>query len=158
MNKIISLIVFFTHISVWADVPVHKDRNEAEYSNQYAVVLNGYDPVTYFSEGGGTPQKGQPTIAFTYGQRMYHFVSPENRDLFKSNPLKYEPTYGSWCAYAMARGSKVRINPLIFTVAKNRSHFFISRSAKNSFDEDLRNYEDNADQVWFDFSGEAPRL
>ncbi len=158
MNKIISLLVFFMHFSVWADVPVHQDRNEAEYSNQFAVVLNGYDPISYFVEGGESPLQGKPTITFTYGQKMYHFFNQENRDLFKSNPLKYEPTYGSWCAYAMARGSKVRINPLIFTVAKNRLHFFISRSAKNSFDQDLKNYEENADDVWFDFSGEAPRI
>jgi YHS domain-containing protein len=157
MNKIIGLLVMVFTIQATADVPVHQDRNEAEYSNQYAVVLNGYDPVSYFAEGGGSPVQGATGITFTYGTRMYYFASEENRTEFKKNPLKYEPSYGSWCAYAMAQGSKIEINPTIFTISGNRLHFFVSKSAKRSFDKDVAGHEKDADQNWFDYSAEQPR-
>ena len=157
MSKIMGLLVLVLSVQAFADVPVHEDRNEAEYNNQYGVVLNGYDPVSYFSEGGGMPLKGETTIAFNYGTRMYYFASEANLNTFKSNPLKYEPSYGSWCAYAMSQGSKVEINPMIFTVNGNRLHFFISKSAKKSFDKDVTGHEKDADQVWSNFSGEKAR-
>lgn len=157
MSKVLGLIVLMMSFQAFADVPVHEDRNEAHYNTQYAVVLNGYDPVSYFPEGGGTPVLGSTSIAFTYGTRMYHFASMENLNLFKSNPLKYEPTYGSYCAYGMANGAKIAINPVVYTLNANRLHFFINKSAKRNFDEDVIDHEDRADQHFFDFSGEKPR-
>lgn len=157
MNKFIGLLVMVWSMGAFADVPVHEDRNEAEYNNQYAVVLNGYDPVSYFSEGGATPAKGDASISFVYGTRMYHFMSEENLNLFKTNPLKYEPTYGSYCAYAMSENAKIKINPLIYTINGNRAHFFVSKSAKGSFDAELAVREVNADNNWMNISGEAPR-
>lgn len=157
MNKIIGLLVMVLSMQVWADVPVHQDRNEGEYNKQYAVVLNGYDPVSYFPEGGGSPAQGVTNITFTYGSRMYYFANEENRSLFKQNPLKYEPSYGSWCAYAMSYGSKVEINPTIYTLSGNRLHVFITKSAKRTFDQDIAAHEKDADPAWFNFSGEQPR-
>ena len=157
MSKFISLLVMVFSIQALADVPVHTDRNEAEYSDQYAVVLNGYDPVSYFSEGGGAPLMGTTAITFTYGSKMYYFANVENQEKFKKNPLKYEPSYGSWCAYAMSQGSRVHINPLFYTINNNRLHFFVSRSAKRTFDRDVEGHELEADRHWFSFSGEQPR-
>ncbi|MCC6138413.1 MAG: hypothetical protein IT287_07250, partial [Bdellovibrionaceae bacterium] len=113
MNKLVSVFILIWSLGAFADVPVHEDRNEAEYNNQFAVVLNGYDPVSYFAEGGSAPQKGTAAVTFVYGTREYHFVSEENKALFKSNPLKYEPSYGSYCAWGMANNGKISINPLI---------------------------------------------
>ncbi len=157
MNKIIGLWLILCSVVASADVSVHKDRNEAEYNNQYAVVLNGYDPVSYFPEGGSAPLKGETEYAYTFGTRMYYFASAENKKMFIADPLKYEPSYGSWCAYAMSQGSKIEINPTIFTVSGKRLHFFISKSAKKTFDKDIAGHEKDADQTWKDFSGEQPR-
>lgn len=157
MNKFIGLMVLVWSLGAFADVPVHEDRNEAEYNNQYAVVLNGYDPVSYFSEGGGTPVKGDATISFVYGTRMYHFASQDNLAFFKQDPLKYEPTYGSYCAYGMSENAKIKINPLVYTLNGNRAHFFINKSAKASFDAELAVREANADTFWKAISGEEPR-
>lgn len=158
MKKLLMLALATSSLSLWAATAEQPDRNESQYSNQYPVVLDGYDPVSYFPEGGGTPAKGDQLIHHMYGMRIYHFASAANRDLFIANPLKYEPTYGSWCAYGMANGAKIKINPLVYTINGNRSHFFINRSAKGSFDSDLVAREASADRHWKRFSGEEPRL
>lgn len=158
MKSILSLILLFSGYVASAEIPVHADRNELEYNKQFTIGLNGYDPVSYFAEGGSVPVLGSETIAFTYGTIEYRFASEENRSLFMSNPLKYEPTYGGWCAYAMSENSKVQINPLYYTIHGNRAHFFISRSAKRTFDEEIAIREPAADGYWTTYSGEAPRL
>jgi YHS domain-containing protein len=158
MMKLASLLVLLWSATTFADVPLQQDRNEAEYNPQFSVGLNGYDPVSYFTEGGGSPLQGAAQISFTYGTITYYFSSKNNLELFKTNPLKYEPTYGGWCAYAMSEGAKVTINPTVFTIHGNRSHFFVNKSAKKSFDKDVVGRESEADLNWKDFSGEAPRL
>lgn len=157
MRKIISLTLILWGANVWAAVPVHEDRNEAEYNMQYEVALDGYDPVSYFEEGGGEPQLGDPNIFFVYGTIEYHFSSQENLVQFKANPLKYEPTYGSWCAYGMARGGKIKVQPLIYTISGNRLHVFFNTIAKSNFDADVAGHEVSADENWLGFSGEQPR-
>lgn len=119
--------------------------------------LNGYDPVGYFPEGGGHPQIGKPEFSLMYMGVSYSFANAQNLDLFIQNPRKYEPTYGQWCARAMAVGSYVKINPLIYTIHGNRLHFFINKRAKDFFDADIDTLEVSADGHWKQISGEEPR-
>jgi YHS domain-containing protein len=132
-------------------------RNVGEYNIQSGIGLKGYDPVSYFPEGGGQPQMGQPDFQLEYMGVVYLFSKAENLDQFIQNPDKYEPTYGGWCAYAMASGSKVDIQPMIYTIHGNRLHFFIAKRAKQNFDSDVIGYERRADEFWKKFSGEGPR-
>src|SRR3546814_14665420 len=43
-----------------------------------------------------------------------------NLDRFKENPEKYAPQYGGYCAYGVAQGNLVRIEPDKFTVLNGR--------------------------------------
>ena len=133
-------------------------RKVSEYNLQNAVGLKGYDPVAIFAEGGGAPLAGMPGLSLDYQGVTYHFASVQNRDQFQLQPEKYEPTYGGWCAYAMASGSKVDIQPQLFTVHGNRAHYFVSARAKQNFDRDISGHESRADGFWKMFSGEDPRL
>ncbi len=134
------------------------DRNVAEYNLQGTIGLKGYDPVSYWQEGGSRPQKGNTAISFDYEGVRYLFSSEANKDLFQLMPEKYEPTYGGWCAWAMAHGSNVDINPEIYTIAGNRIHFFVGNRPKRNFDRDIAKYEALADNFWKQMSGEEPRL
>lgn len=136
---------------------VAQERNVGEYNIQSGIGLKGYDPVSYFPEGGGQPQVGQPDLRLEYMGVVYFFSTAQNLDQFVQNPDKYEPTYGGWCAYAMASGSKVDIQPMIYTIHGNRLHFFIAKRAKQNFDSDVIGYEKRADEFWKKFSGEDPR-
>lgn len=132
-------------------------RNVSEYNLQTSLGLKGYDPVSYFPEGGGQPLAGLEEFRLEYMGVSYLFANAENVNLFLKNPNKYEPTYGGWCAYAMASGAKVDIQPNIFTIAGNRLHFFISKRAKQNFDTDIAGHELRADGFWKQISGEEPR-
>ncbi len=134
------------------------NRNTSAYNLDGNLGLKGYDPVSYFAEGGSQPLKGSSSVSLEYKGVVYRFANQDNLEAFKTMPERYEPTYGGWCAWAMANGSAVDINPTIFTINGNRLHFFISRRAKRNFDRDITKYEGRADNNWRRMSGEEPRL
>lgn len=88
------------------------------------IALNGYDPVSYFPEGGGRPRQGDAGITAEHEGRRYRFVSIENRDRFVADPARYEPEYGGWCAYAVANGYKFEVDPESYIVADDRLLLF----------------------------------
>ncbi len=133
------------------------NRNVSKYNLQGDLGLKGYDPVAVFPEGGGKAMKGNGSFSVIHEGVSYHFFSQKNLSLFKTHPEKYEPTYGGWCAYAMASGSTVEIDPTLFTIHGNRAHFFISSRAKRNFDSDVAGFEKRADDHWERISGEKPR-
>ena len=154
---IVMIGLFLTNLAMGVSVLDHQDRNESEYNQQYTKVIDGYDPVSFFIEQENNPTQGLLVFEETFGQREYLFSSKANQDTFKSDPLKFEPTYGSWCAWAMSNGSKAPIIPEAYTVHRGRLHFFASFGAKARFDENKDSREKLADENWFLISGEMPR-
>ncbi|MCR9206452.1 MAG: hypothetical protein NXH75_17855 [Halobacteriovoraceae bacterium] len=156
LTWVTAFLALFTMASAMGQV----NRNSTEYNLQGGIGLKGYDPVSYFAEGGDTPAKGSSSISLSYKGVTYLFASQSNKATFQSFPEKYEPTYGGWCAWAMAagRGQKVDIDPLLFTIHGNRAHFFIAPSAKRNFDRNVSRFESRADQNWKRISGEEPRI
>lgn len=134
------------------------NRNISQYNLTENVGLKGFDPVAVFPEGGGQARSGNPEFRFDFGGVIYYFATAANRDTFQSSPERYEPTYGGWCAYAMASGSKVDIQPTLFTISGNRAHYFVAARAKRNFEADIEGHEWRADENWLRISGESPRL
>ncbi|MBK6940033.1 MAG: YHS domain protein [Planctomycetes bacterium] len=90
------------------------------------LALSGYDPVAYFEIGGGKPAKGDAKHVFTYRGVKYRFANEANLATFKADPRAYEPCYGGWCAYAMARGDKVEIDTESFLVVDGKLYLFFN--------------------------------
>lgn len=93
-----------------------------EYSLTKGVAIKGYDSVSYFS---GKPQKGKTANAYTYEGVTYQFANVNNLETFNKNPMKYEPQYGGWCAYAMGKsGEKVEIDPETYKIINGKLYLF----------------------------------
>jgi len=105
--------------------PAQKPRDvKHHHLDKAGLALSGYDPVAYFPEGSGKPRKGDPKLELQHEGVRYRFASEANRALFQKSPSKYEPAYGGWCAYAMAKGDKVDIDPESFLVRDGRLFLF----------------------------------
>lgn len=158
MEKIInSILLIAATLFIVHSAGAQEFRNVREYNLQNEVALKGYDPVSYFPEGGNKPLVGVNQYKLNYMGVIYFFANAKNFDLFAKEASKYEPTYGGFCAYAMASGSKVDIDPLIYTINGKRLHFFVSQRAKRNFDADISGHEVRADGFWKQISGEEPR-
>ncbi len=88
------------------------------------VMLLGYDPVAYFTLG--KPTRGQAGISLSLQEpaRTYYFTSQENRASFASNPARYEPQYGAFCANGAAYGVKLGSDPSEFEIVNDRLFIF----------------------------------
>ncbi len=90
-----------------------------------SVGLVGYDPVSYFPEGGGKPRRGLISISQEHDGVTYRFASEEHLARFKKDPEKYLPAYGGWCAWAAGElGKRVDVDPESFEVRDGRLYLF----------------------------------
>ena len=124
------------------------------------LAIKGYDPVAYFPEGGSEPTKGSKKIEHVHDQVRYRFATEENRDLFIENPERYEPAYGGWCAYAIAREDYTKPNPKRFVIQDERLLLFYDGiggdTHKRWHKEGPEELLVRADTFWEEETGEAP--
>lgn len=103
---------------------------KANYNLKKGIALEGYDPVSYFY---GTPKEGRDQLKFAYHGVTYLFSSTQHLNAFKSNPEKYEPAYGGWCAYAMGdSGEKVKIDPETYKIIDGKLYLFYNFWGNNT--------------------------
>lgn len=117
------------------------------------LALDGYDPVSYFTEK--KPLKGNQQWAYTYNGVKYWFNNEANRSTFVKNPTKYEPAYGGWCALAIAKnGEKVAVDPLSYKISNGKLLLFYKTafySALNNWNKDKTPEDDllsKGDRYW----------
>jgi hypothetical protein len=81
----------------------------AELNNKNGLAVKGYDVVAYFVDG--RPVEGTENDSYEWQGATWRFASPEHRAVFMREPAKYAPQYGGYCAYAVAQGDIVDIDP-----------------------------------------------
>ena len=86
------------------------------------LAIKGYDPVAYFTEG--RPVRGLPEIEFEWDEYRYRFSTPENRALFKADPVHYAPQFANFCAMALTRGEVDDANPQYWLISEGKLYLF----------------------------------
>jgi len=148
----IQLVLLFLSLQIvsFSDAQDLADRKKHFNLSDKGLAIQGYDPVTYFTEK--KPMKGKKELTVTHQGLTYYFSSPANKDLFLKSPLSYEPQYGGWCAYAMgAKGEKVSIDPETFKIIDNKLYLFYNRFFNNTLQDWNKNetaLKQKADQSW----------
>ncbi|HRH59131.1 MAG TPA: YHS domain-containing (seleno)protein [Chitinophagaceae bacterium] len=147
MKKITIMAVFMLAIS---SVFAQEATRKKQFNLEDGLAIQGYDPVAYFTQNKAV--KGSKDFAYSYQGVTYYFASAADRDAFKSNPAKYEPQYGGWCAYAMgAKGTKVEIDPETFKIVNNKLYLFYNKYFNNTlktWNKDEANLKTQADANW----------
>lgn len=119
------------------------------YNLNKGLALQGYDPVAYFTENKAV--EGSENISHTLEGVTYYFKSAKNRQLFIKNPQKYAPQYGGYCAYAMADGDKVKIDPETFKIIDGKLFLYYNFRFTNtlkSWNKDQINLLPKANAAW----------
>lgn len=116
------------------------------FTNKKGVALEGYDPVTYFSDAA--PKKGDEKIEATFNGALYHFVSQEHRATFEKDPSKYAPAYGGFCGYAASIGKVRPANPLIWSIVDGQLVVQHTKGAAELWAKDVTGNKSKADKYW----------
>ncbi|TAI46847.1 YHS domain-containing (seleno)protein [Flagellimonas allohymeniacidonis] len=121
-----------------------------DYNTKKGYVANGYDVVAYFD---GQAVEGNNTFSAAHDGVDYKFSSQENLEKFQSDPEKYVPQYGGYCAYAVATsGKKVNVNPETFEIRDGQLLLFYNAGKTNTLQLWLKESPEKlklkADQNW----------
>ena len=116
------------------------------FTDKKGVALEGYDPITYFTDG--KPTKGDQKIEATYNGALYHFVSQANRETFEKAPSRYAPAYGGFCGYAASIGKVRPANPLIWSIVDGQLIVQHTKGASELWDKDVPGNKSKADKLW----------
>ncbi|OJJ15412.1 hypothetical protein BKI52_39030 [marine bacterium AO1-C] len=108
-----------------------KKANNIDNSN---IALQGYSPVSYLDLG--IAQKGVKQFKSKHQNVIYYFTDAKQKAAFDSNPAKYLPQYGGFCAFGVYAGAKFRPDPNKFIVKGGKYFLF------------LYNLELDAQQLW----------
>ena len=74
------------------------------------VAILGYDPVAYFTDSAAV--KGSEQFSYDWLGTPWHFASKMHQESFKSDPAKYAPQFGGYCAGEVTHeGITINIDP-----------------------------------------------
>ena len=110
------------------------------------VVLNGYDPVSYFADE--RPAKGSAEFTAAFDGATYWFKNAEHRGLFVADPDHYAPQFSAYCAISLARGEKVAPDPESFVIADGKLYMFGQKVGPALFAEQSASIVEKATQNW----------
>jgi YHS domain-containing protein len=107
------------------------------------TAILGYDTVAYFTEGKAV--KGQERFVTEWRGAKWQFASQAHLETFKAAPEKYAPQYGGYCAFGVAQGYLVKIEPDQFKVIDGKLYLNYDASVQKKWLEDPAGYIRRAD-------------
>jgi YHS domain-containing protein len=125
-----------------AQPPINTLKNSV-FGGRTDSAINGYDTVAYFTVG--KPVIGKDTYVLEWMGAKWKFASQENLDRFKANPETYAPQYGGYCAFGVAQGYLVKVEPDQFTVLDGKLYLNYDADVQAKWRQDPVGYIKAAD-------------
>lgn len=110
------------------------------------VAIKGYDPVAYFESGG--PRKGKAQFSLQHGGVRWRFESAANLAKFQADPAKYTPAYGGYCAYGVAQGYLVKIEPDAWSIRNGKLYLNYDKGVQRLWEKRPDRYISRANTKW----------
>ena len=137
LSAALTLLLFVSIPALAQKAPVYSDS---------AGAIQGYDAVAYFTEG--RPVRGSERFTHPWKGATWRFASAENRERFAAAPEKYAPQYGGYCAFGVASGYAVKIDPQAWSVIDGKLYLNYSPSVQSKWKSDVPGYIRRADANW----------
>ena len=110
------------------------------------LMLKGYDPVAYFTDGKPIP--GKVEIAAQHDGLDYRFVNEDHRKLFLADPEHYVPKYGGFCAqgaaYALMFGGEAEK----FQIINDRLFIYGDQGAIDAWNSSPKKHLEYSEHYW----------
>ena len=142
-----SLVAFVLALSapVGASPAIADDSVNTGYFGGVAIM--GYDTVAYFTEGKAV--KGSENFSYEWLGTPWYFASSKHRDMFISEPIKYAPQYGGYCAGEVAHGSvTVNTDPEAFKIIDGKLYLIYDKGSAEWFAAHSAETVPKADGYW----------
>ena len=112
------------------------------------LMLQGHDPVAYFTRNAAV--RGDPAIKLEHLGVVYRFSSEANKAAFQSDPARYMPQLGGFCAnginYAVPWGGGG--GPDTWRIYRGKLYVFGGQKARDHFEMDTELNIERAHRYW----------
>lgn len=122
---------------------------QAQKSEVFAPAgkaIKGYDPVAFFKVS--KPVMGADSLSYSWKGANWLFSNQQNLDSFKTNPDKYAPQYGGYCAYGTSAGHKAPTETDTWTIVNGKLYFNYNGKVKEVWMKNQPALIEKADQQW----------
>ena len=119
------------------------------FSNEEGVMLNGFDPVAYFTEGKAV--EGINQISYEWQGVMWYFSNTDHLNLFVDEPEKYAPRYNGYCAWSVANNNYVppaEGDPEAWEIVDEKLYVIYDQSVRSLWLMDLENNLKRSEEQW----------
>ena len=115
-------------------------------NNAGGVALRGHDTVAWFTEG--RPRRGQAAFQADHAGVAWHFASAANLARFEADPAAFAPAFGGYCAFGVARGYKVDIDPEAWHIEAGVLYLNYDRGVQRQWRRDIPGHIARAAANW----------
>ena len=115
-------------------------------NHRAGVALRGFDTVAWFSES--RPRRGIAVHGAMWRGVAWHFASAETLARFEAQPEAFAPAFGGFCAFGVARGYKVDIDPEAWHIRADRLYLNYDRGVQRQWLRDMPGYITAAEANW----------
>lgn len=126
--------------------PVRARAGAEPVFNTDGIAIHGYDPVGYFENSAATD--GDDRYRLRWRGSTWRFANGQNMEIFESNPMKFAPRYGGYCAYAMSKGAVATSVPEAWTIHEDRLYLNFSLGVRDIWRQDIPGNIERADGHW----------
>lgn len=116
------------------------------FSNLFGIAIRGYDPVAYFTEM--KPVKGSKDFETEWNGATWRFANEEHLNIFQSDPEKYAPQYGGYCAWAVSNNYTASTQPDAWTIFEDKLYLNYSLNVRSQWEQDIPGNVERGDANW----------
>jgi YHS domain-containing protein len=125
----------------------------APINTKDGLAIKGFDPVAYFDSR--QPTRGSSHYSLRLNGVIYQFSTAENLQRFKTNPTKFAPQYGGYCAYAMSLNRIADIDPARWAIVDGKLYLNNGFVAQSLWSLNKPANIETADKNWAGFPKQA---
>lgn len=124
----------------------YKPVNAVNENAEGRLLLKGADVVAYFTQNQYV--QGSPQWRSQHEGVNFRFASAENKALFDTEPAKYLPQYGGFCANGIVYGIPWGGDANSWRVLNGKLYIFGGQGSKAGFELDVPANTALADKYW----------
>jgi hypothetical protein len=153
ISRRVAILLFMAGLPAALITSARSDGTNANTSTTSPVAIQGYDVVSYFTDG--KPIKGSSSHEMSFDDSRWRFANSSHKKMFAADPDRYLPQYGGFCAGGMAMGVQIPANPENWVIVDGK--LYLVAGGKEDLDDWKSHAAENikeADKRWAAMSGQ----
>lgn len=151
----VAIIMALSGTNLYAQHPIKTAEGNNLNLDSNGVMAQGYDVVEMHTHPDQTI-KGDAQFQSPFGGAKYYFSTEANKKLFDTNPAKYAPAFGGYCAIAAAQHNLRPVEIWTHTIANGQLVFNHNARALSLWQNNVKKNFKNATKNWPILNSKAP--